>query len=96
MRTLLLSLLGVCVPLALQAQRDTAQARDQLPRDGARESVALFNATATLRATERTEIEAGREVAGDVAVLNGPLTIAGHVRGRVLAINSAVILLRGA
>jgi len=48
MRTLLLSLLGVCVPLALQAQRDTAQARDQLPRDVARESVALFNATATL------------------------------------------------
>jgi hypothetical protein len=31
-----------------------------------------------------------------VAVLNGPLTIAGHVRGRVLAINSDVILLRGA
>ena len=82
MRTLLLSLLGACVPLALHAQqRDTLLARDQLPRDVARETVALFNATTTLRATERTDIEAGREVAGDVAVLNGPLTVGGHVRG---------------
>ena len=56
----------------------------------------LFNATTTLRATDRLEIEAGREVPGDVAVLNGPLTLGGHVRGRVLAINSDVILLRGA
>jgi hypothetical protein len=97
MRTLLLSLLGACVPLALHAQqRDTVPARDQLPHEVARETVALFNATTTLRATERTEIEAGRVVAGDVAVLNGPLTLAGHVRGRVLAINSDVILLRGA
>ena len=60
------------------------------------EVVALFNATTTLRATERTDIAAGREVAGDVAVLDGPLTVAGHVTGRVLAINSDVILARGA
>ena len=55
MRTLLLSLLGACVPLALHAQqRDTVLARDQLPRDVAREVVSLFNATTTLRATDRT------------------------------------------
>jgi hypothetical protein len=97
MRTLLLSVLGACVPLALHAQqRDTVLARDRLPRDVAREVVALFNATTTLRATDRTEIESGREVAGNVAVLNGPLTVGGHVAGRVLAINSDVILLRGA
>ena len=97
MRTLALALLGACLPLALHAQqRDSVPARDQLPRDVAREVVSLFNATTTLRATDRIEIEAGREVAGNVAVLNGPLTLAGHVRGRVLAINSDVILLRGA
>jgi len=97
MRTLLLSLLGACVPLALHAQqRDTVLARDQLPRDVAREVVSLFNATTTLRATDRTEIVAGRDVAGNVAVLNGPLTVGGHVHGRVLAINSDVILQRGA
>ena len=97
MRTLFRALLGACLPLALHAQqRDTVPARDQLPRDVAQEVVSLFNATTTLRATDRTEIEAGREVAGNVAVLNGPLTVAGRVRGRVLAINSDVILLRGA
>jgi hypothetical protein len=97
MRTLALALFGVCLPLALHAQqRDTVPARDQLPRDVAREVVSLFNATTTLRATDRIEIEAGREVAGNVAVLNGPLTLAGRVHGRVLAINSDVILERGA
>jgi len=97
MRTLALALLGACLPLALHAQqRDTVPARAQLPLDVAQEVVSLFNATTTLRATDRIEIEAGREVAGNVAVLNGPLTLAGHVRGRVLAINSDVILLRGA
>src|SRR5215213_2681460 len=97
MRTLAVALLGACLPLALHAQqRDTIPGRDQLPHDVAREVVSLFNATTTLRATDRTEIEAGREVEGNVAVLNGPLTVAGHVRGRVLAINSDVILQRGA
>jgi hypothetical protein len=58
--------------------------------------VALFNATTTLRTTDALEIPAGRDVAGDVAVLNGPLTLGGHVTGRVLAINADVVLLRGA
>jgi hypothetical protein len=97
MRTLALALLGACVPFALHAQqRDTVPARAQLPSDVAREVVSLFNATTTLRATDRTAIGAERDVAGNVAVLNGPLTIAGRVHGRVLAINSDVILLRGA
>jgi hypothetical protein len=56
----------------------------------------LFNATTTLRATDQTEIPAGRDVEGDVAVLNGPVIIAGHVAGRVLAINADVLLRRGA
>lgn len=97
MRTLALALLGACLPLAVHAQqRDTVPARDQLPSEVAREVVALFNATTTFRATDRTEIPSSRDVTGNVAVLNGPLTIAGRVRGRVLAINSDVILLRGA
>jgi hypothetical protein len=97
MRTLAVALLGACLPLALHAQqRDTIPVRDRLPLDVAQEVASLFNATTTLRATDRTEIEAGRQVPGNVAVLNGPLTLGGHVRGRVLAINSDVILLRGA
>src|SRR3954463_12100175 len=97
MRRLSLALLCVSLPFAAQAQqRDTIVVRAQLPRDVAVEVVSLFNATTTMRTTERTDIAAGRVVAGDVAVLDGPLTVAGHVAGRVLAINSDVILARGA
>jgi hypothetical protein len=99
MRALTLGVLVLCLPATVRAQgaaRDTIAARDQLPRDVAQEVVALYNATTALRTTEATEIAAGRDVAGDVAVLDGPLTIGGHVTGRVLAINSDVILLRGA
>ncbi|HET9797787.1 MAG TPA: BamA/TamA family outer membrane protein [Gemmatimonadaceae bacterium] len=99
MRGLTLAVLVLCMPATVRAQdaaRDTIAARDQLPRDVAQEVVALYNATTALRATEPTEVAAGRDVAGDVAVLDGPLTIGGHVAGRVLAINSDVILLRGA
>ena len=45
-----------------------------------------------MRATARTEIDSGRVVEGDVAVINGPLLISGRVTGRVLAINSDVVL----
>ena len=99
MRGLTLAVLVLCMPATVRAQdaaRDTSAARDQLPRDVAQEVVALYNATTALRATEPTEVAASRDVAGDVAVLDGPLTIGGHVAGRVLAINSDVILLRGA
>lgn len=87
----LLAALSVSTPAAAQ-RRDTTIDRTGLPRDVAREASRLFNETASLRATERLEIEEGRVVDGDVAVLNGPVLIGGTVRGRVLAINSDVIL----
>ena len=89
------AMLPICAALGAAQQRvvpDTAFERRGLPRDVAREAAALFNSTATLRATAPLEIEEGREVGGDVAVLNGPLTIGGRVRGRVIALNSDVIL----
>jgi hypothetical protein len=67
-----------------------------LPLDVAREVVRLFNATAALRTVDKTTIERGRTIQGDVATLNGPLLVAGHVTGRVLAVNSDVILDSGA
>ncbi|MEO8623002.1 MAG: hypothetical protein ABI625_18150, partial [bacterium] len=85
-----------CAMSAGAQQRDTVLDRNTLPRDVAREVVELFNATVTLRATDRLTIDSTRTVAGDVAVLNGPVTIAGHVTGRVLAINADVQLRKGA
>ena len=81
---------------AAGAQTDTVTAAPVLPGDVAREVVALFNVTRGLRATDQVEIPAGRTVTGDVSVLNGPITIGGHVTGRVLAINADVLLRRGA
>jgi len=87
------ALLPACAAAATAQERgDTLGGRRGLPRDVAREAAALFNATTGLRVVGPLEIEAGREVAGDVAVLNGPLTLDGHVTGRVIALNSDVIL----
>lgn len=73
-------------------ERDARTDSRGLPRDVAREAARLFNETAALRSTGRLEIEQDRIVEGDVAVVDGPLLISGRVRGRVLAINSDVIL----
>jgi cytoskeletal protein CcmA (bactofilin family) len=92
---------AVVPPTAMSAQQSSAQ-RDTildtrlLPSEIEREVTDAFNSANTVRATGAYEIEAGRVVPGDVAVLNGPLTIAGRVNGRVIAINSDVILRPGA
>lgn len=92
-----LALLAAALPaLAAAQERDTVRVAPVLSRDVAREAAALYNGTAALRATDQVEIVEGREVAGNVAVLNGPVIIAGHVTGRVLAINADVVLRRGA
>jgi hypothetical protein len=91
-----LCLVATCSALAGAQQRDTTSERTALPPDVAREVAALFNAPVTLRSSGQLEIENERTVKGDVAVLNGPLTIAGHVTGRVLAINADVLLRKGA
>ena len=93
MRSLSLALLIALSAGSASAQvRDSRYDRGNLPRDVAREAERLYNETAALRTTGRTEIDQDRTVDGDVAVLNGPLMISGRVRGRVLAINSDVVL----
>jgi len=89
------AMLPACIAVAAAQDRTSADSvfgRRGLPADVAREAAALFNASNGLRLSGPLEIERGREVFGDVAVLNGPLTIGGHVTGRVIALNSDVIL----
>ncbi|MEP6620682.1 MAG: hypothetical protein ABJE47_15260 [bacterium] len=93
---MMLLMVTAAVSRASAQQRDTIANPNVLPSDVAREVAALFNATIALRTTGRLEIESGRTVLGDVAVLNGPVVIAGHVTGRVLAINADVLLRKGA
>src|SRR3954463_6665481 len=90
-----MAMLPACVMVAAAQERtaaDTAFGRRGLPPDVAREAATLFNASTGLRGSGPLEIEPRREVAGDVAVLNGPLTIGGHITGRVIALNADVVL----
>jgi len=96
MRRTFLALLVATLPAAAGAQRDTTSRRQSLPRDVRREVVTRWNGPNAARATDRLEIDEAREVPGDVAVLNGPLIIAGHIRGNVLAVNSDVLIRRTA
>jgi hypothetical protein len=90
------------VPFTSSAAQQTSTTRDTvldtriLPTEVEREVTEAFNATNVIRATGAYEIATDRVVSGDIAVLNGPLTIAGRVNGRVIAINSDVILKPGA
>ena len=70
--------------------------RRELPRELAELAAAQYNRGAALQAAGSLTIPADEEVEGDVAVLNGPLTIAGRVRGSVLVINGDLLFERGA
>lgn len=87
---------GVCLVVAMPAvgaaQRDSAANRQSLPEDVRRDVVERWNGPNVVRGTGRIEIEAGREVAGNVAASGGPLIIAGHVTGSVLGLNADVTL----
>jgi len=68
----------------------------QLPRDVADEVVRFYNAQETVRFTGQTRIPAGRGVDGDVAVLGGPVTIAGRVSGSLMVVNGDLSFAPGA
>jgi hypothetical protein len=100
-------LAGALFPLCLagaaasQAQEpdsslNSSENRNALPRTVVRDVAGRYNEPAALRATGSLEIPPSQSVNGNLAVLNGPLTLAGHVGGHVIVINGDVILRRGA
>ena len=92
----LLCTLGLTRALAAQVPDTLPVAAGALSPAVAREAAARYNAPAALRVTTPTTIDSGRVVEGDLAALEAPLTIAGVVRGSVVAINSSVTLRPGA
>src|SRR4051812_17943536 len=92
MRRTLLTLLVAVSPAPMAAQVNPLSDRQQLPRDVRLEVAERWNKTNALRSSERLEIGPEQEIRGDVAVQHGPLVIAGHVIGSVLAVNSDVLL----
>jgi hypothetical protein len=95
--TFLALLLGVA---ALQAQESRAvvlEVRDlrAVPRDVADEVQQVFNAPETRRASGDVIISASEVISGDLAVVDGQVSVNGQVTGRIVAINGSVVV-RGA
>ena len=59
-------------------------------------AVSTYNAPGTMRVSGALDVTADREIGGDVAVLNGPVSVAGRITGTLVAINADVRLLSGA
>ena len=103
-RLLLAGALALALPatLPLVPARAGAQGRDSLPvlvddvRAAARRALDIFNAPATLRVIGSLVVDSSRTIDGDVGVTGGTLVVAGHVTGRVAAINASVELHPGA
>ena len=92
MRRTILTLLTALAPTVAGAQQGPPSDRLRLPSDVRREVASRWNGANAIRSSERLEIKAGEEIRGDVAVQQAPLTIAGHVMGNVLAVNTDVLL----
>lgn len=85
------------MPARTAAQEpDTLLHADDAAREAARRAIAIYNAPATLRVNGSLTIDSTRTIDGDVAVFGGTLVVAGHVTGRIAAINADVALRRGA
>jgi len=76
---------------SLGAQDSTA-----LPREVIDEAAGRYNAPAALRVVGRLTVTTDQAIKGDVAVLDGPVSVAGHVGGRLTVINGDLELMAGA
>jgi cytoskeletal protein CcmA (bactofilin family) len=93
---LLLAALALSAPAAALAQDNprAVQAR-RLPPGVAERVIDFFNAPTTAHFTGEARIAAQSTVQGDVAVLDGVLTVAGRVEGDVVVVNGDVEFLEG-
>src|SRR5690606_6943439 len=87
----LAALLVTAAPAAAQEARQIAVAPER-----AAELFDFFNRPETVRMTGASRIARGTEIVGDVAVLGGPLQLAGRVRGSVVVLNGDAFLEPGA
>lgn len=89
----LAALLIAVMPVA--AQEAVPVAELDLPSDVADAVVDFFNDVDNTRVVGPHRIAAGDTLRGDVAVLEGPLELAGHVGGSVVVVNGDALLLPG-
>src|SRR5688572_22086421 len=96
----LIAALAVAAPVLPAQERADERAtprREPLPPALLREVAEFYNARGTLRVAGSLEVAPERTITGDVAITGGPsLVVAGRIAGRVVAINTDVILRPGA
>jgi len=96
-RVVALALLVLAHPVAhALAAQNRADEKGAPLTSVARTATERYNAAPTTRANGAFELARGTSSTGDVAVLNGPVTIAGTVNGTLVAINADVRLAPGA
>lgn len=97
-RWLLVGIALVAAPTMSTSPARAQQVLDErvLPREVAEEVLRVWNAPGTLRVDGPYTVEAAREITGDLSVLGGELVVAGHVAGRIVAVNADVRLTSGA
>ncbi|HEX6558873.1 MAG TPA: BamA/TamA family outer membrane protein [Longimicrobiales bacterium] len=93
MRYLVLLLLA-CLAGPLSAQ--VAITETPLTPEAAAGIVAFYNAEQTTRLSGDSRVAAGNELSGNVAVLEGSLTLAGHISGDLVVINGDAVFEQGA
>ena len=89
---LIVAMAGMVTPVSLAAQSVSVPTSTPV----ARRAASVWNARETTRANGAFDLAAERAVDGSVAVLNGPITVAGTIRGSLVAINADVRLAPGA
>lgn len=95
-RLLFLCSLACGAPLAAQqreAPHDSGEVHLSAAAQGA---VDLYNAAETKRVNGAFDVPASSVITGDVAVINGPVTIEGRIEGSLVAINADVRFAPGA
>jgi hypothetical protein len=91
-----LAVVALAGALAVRANAQDPAAPAGLDVEVARDIAALYNQPAAMRVSGRLDIAAGQAVNGNVAVLRGPVNIAGRVTGHVIVINGDLTLAPGA
>jgi hypothetical protein len=91
-----LALVALAGLLAVRAQAQIPDAPVGLDAEVARDIAALYNQPAAMRVSGRLDVAAAQTVNGNVAVLRGPVAIAGRVTGHVIVINGDLTLAPGA
>ncbi len=88
-------LLALATIVTLAGRAAAQDARGHLPPDEARRIVAFYNDPRTVHFTGEWRIAPGSGVSGNVAVLDGSLTVAGRIDGDVVVINGDATLADG-